>query len=230
MLIAFEGVDGAGKTTQAHAVSKLLGGDNEVITTPEPTHGPIGTVLREILGGAGSFDPTTIQLLFTADRSHHVNTVINPSLKSGKVVITDRYILSTMAYGTASGLDADWLHTLNEKFPWPDINLIFDIDPKTAMDRLESRFVIQNKEGNADPQGSKPSIFEKLDFMTKVRELYGDFVNKYPNCFIIDARKPADEVTREIMRIIEQKRAVPKSGKSEDGHAYDTSGDTANEV
>ena len=141
MLIAFEGLDGSGKTTQARLLFEKLSQSYSCILTKEPTDGPIGLFARDNMKSSTNKDTMENTLLmeafFIADRIDHVNSVIKPGLESGKVVITDRYVLSTIAYGGVVGIDTVWLAELNKSFPTPDITFLMDIDTQAAMERLK---------------------------------------------------------------------------------------------
>src|SRR4051812_35922446 len=101
-LIALEGVDGAGTTTQAQRLAVLLGARAHV--TREPSGGPLGQLLRQLLSGAhADLDPAAVALLFAADRLDHLSREVEPALARGQHVITDRYLLSSLAYQTVDG-------------------------------------------------------------------------------------------------------------------------------
>ena len=121
-LIVLEGPDGAGTTKHSKLLAERLSREgHDVVLTAEPTDGPIGLQIRSMLKGDHLPDAATVQLLFCADRADHVARVIAPALAAGKTVITDRYALSTIVYGAAQGLDRDWLQSINDAFPKPDV-------------------------------------------------------------------------------------------------------------
>lgn len=121
-LIVLEGPDGAGTTKHSKLLADRLSQEgHEVVLTAEPTDGPIGSQIRSMLKGNHLPDAATVQLLFCADRADHVARIIRPALDAGKTVITDRYSLSTIVYGTAQGLNRDWLQSINDAFPKPDM-------------------------------------------------------------------------------------------------------------
>lgn len=121
MLIVLEGPDGAGTTKHSSLLGERLRKQgHDVVLTAEPTDGPIGEQIRSMLKGNHLPDPKAVQLLFCADRADHVARVIQPALDAGKTVITDRYTLSTIVYGSAQGLDKEWLQSVNATFPKPD--------------------------------------------------------------------------------------------------------------
>ena len=155
--IVLEGIDGSGKTTLAHTISDAVGGAE---LTFEPTSGPIGSALRS--GAYGDIPPAAEALLFAADRAVHTRQ-IEEILDSGRWVICDRYLGSTVAYQSASfgeSADWDWLLGMQKKSViTPDLTILLDIDPEVSMARVSRR-------------GEELSRFEKLDFLRKVRSAY----------------------------------------------------------
>lgn len=139
--IALEGIDGSGKSLQARMLRdhmERLG--RKCLLTAEPTDAMLGRIIREELAGRGSgMSPRTLQLLFVADRSWHVEKEIGPWLAKGGVVITDRYYGSTVAYGAALGLDTKWLLSTNSKFPEPDYTFMIKVSPQLAYERRHRR-------------------------------------------------------------------------------------------
>ena len=141
-LLALEGVDGCGKTTQAGflaAALEKLG--REVLVTQEPTKGLTGQKLRQYLTGPSrSLSPTEELHLFIMDRREHVETLIEPALAEGKIVICDRYYYSTVAYQGALGLDPAEILAQNESFaPRPDLVFILTLPVPLAMKRLAGK-------------------------------------------------------------------------------------------
>lgn len=189
MFISFEGIDGSGKTTQAHLLYNHLQHKGKYVITTEPTQGEIGKFVRKEITKR-TINPMAIQLLFVADRSSHIEDFIKPKLDQGYTVITDRYLFSTIAYGAASGLDEEWLKAINSRFIKPDITFIFDIDPKIAMQRIESR-------------AAKTATFENLKFLQTTREVYKRLA-KEKGCYVIDASKGVETIKDEILSIVEK--------------------------
>ncbi len=152
LFIAFEGGDGAGKSTQAARLSDALESRGlSVLRTREPGGTSIGEKLRSLVldHGHGTIDARTEALMFAAARAAHASQVIRPALAQGTVVITDRYVDSSVAYqGAGRGLGAEGVLTLNE---WateglhPDLTVLLDVDPadgrqrRTAGDAAEDR-------------------------------------------------------------------------------------------
>lgn len=151
--VVLEGPDGSGTTTHAATLAEALGREHaRVFRTAEPTSGPIGSAIRGFLK-SGDLPPNALQLLFTADRAWHVHAEIAPALASGTIVVSDRYTLSTLAYGEALGLDAAWLANMNKNFIQPDCTILtlppFDvcmqrIHERGAQDTMEVRGLQEN--------------------------------------------------------------------------------------
>jgi len=157
--IVFEGLDGAGSTTQAYMLEQYLKQSTKVLLTKEPTQYIFGGMIRAVLKGDLNISAQTLQLLFAADRAHHLDKEILPALKRGFTVISDRYMFSSLAYGASSGLDREWLWKLNEKFRMPDITIFINVRPDTCIERMsESRFGLE--------------LFEKEEKLRKVRGEY----------------------------------------------------------
>jgi dTMP kinase len=139
-LLALEGVDGSGKTTQARLLAaSLFQQGREVVLTREPTNGPVGQRLRHYLKGPDrNLTPEDELDLFLADRREHVESLIKPALTAGQIVITDRYYYSTVAYQGALGLDPSWILAENEAFaPRPHLVFILTLPVSQALARLE---------------------------------------------------------------------------------------------
>ncbi len=138
-LIAIEGVDGSGKSTQAGLLAASLEKDGHpVVLTREPTNGPAGQQLRRYLKGPGRhLSPEEELKLFMEDRRGHVSQIISPSLARGKIVISDRYYYSSVAYQGALGLDPDDILAANQSFaPAPDLVFILVLPVAEALRRL----------------------------------------------------------------------------------------------
>jgi len=165
-LIALEGVDGAGKTTQAMLLAGTLARfGRRVVLTREPTSGAAGQRLQNYLAGSSRHLSALEELaLFQADRREHVETAIRPALNRGWVVITDRYYYSSMAYQGALGLDPDDILAESEAFaPRPDLAIILTLPLSEAQARrLELR-------------GEGPQVSEMPEYLERVAALYDTF-------------------------------------------------------
>lgn len=141
LLIALEGIDGSGTTTQARLLCDWLArSGHPVHLTCEPSTGPIGTLLRQVLRRAlgRSLDPAAVALLFAADRVDHVVHELLPHLEAGTHVVTDRYLSSSLAYQSV-GLELSWVRSINARAPAPDLTIYLRIDPAVARSRRTAR-------------------------------------------------------------------------------------------
>lgn len=142
--IVLEGIDGAGTTTQAALLADALRArlGVEVELTREPTDGPLGRVLREALSGRAPLDPVALALAFAADRADHVHnprTGIAAALAAGRWVVSDRYLLSSLAYNRGGVVTRDWLTAINRHALAPDLTLFLAVDPALALERIAAR-------------------------------------------------------------------------------------------
>lgn len=170
MLLALEGVDGSGKTTQA----RLLAGavqrrGHKVVLTREPGSGPAGQKLRRYLAGPTRHLSPAVELaLFVADRREHVAQVIKPALAAGCVVITDRYYYSSVAYQGALGLNPAHILAANETFaPRPDLVFILTLPPALAVARL------------CRSPGRSRQVSEGLDYLKQVAAIYASLTGPH---------------------------------------------------
>ncbi len=189
MFVVFEGIDGAGLTTHARLTEKFLRERGyRVLLTKEPTDGLIGGLIRAALRGEWKAEPETLQLLFAADRCRHVARVIAPALKEGYVVISDRYLFSSLAYGSLD-CDYEWLKAVNSRFPLPDVTFVLDLDPEVAVRRIkEDRFAFE--------------LFERLEKLAKVREAYLRIAEEFPNVHVVATDDDIENVQRKIEEIL----------------------------
>ena len=182
--LVFEGIDGAGKSTQVRLAAEALERRGlEVVVTREPTDGPWGRLLRDSARGQRLSLEEELQA-FLEDRREHVERLIRPALKEGKVVISDRYYLSTVAYQGARGYDPEELLRMNEAFaPPPDLAVVLDLTPEVGMDRIRQR-------------GARTS-FEDLESLGRCREIYRQIERAW--ILRIDGARPAEEIRDEAL-------------------------------
>ncbi len=157
-LIAFEGIDGCGKSTQlARLAARLRGAGCDVLTTREPTDLPSGRRIREMARSGQALAPEEELRWFVEDRRAHVANTVLPALRAGRVVLTDRYYLSTVAYQGARGLDRERILADSEaEFPIPDLVVLLEIAPELALERVRGR-------GSA-----LEGVFERREFLARV--------------------------------------------------------------
>lgn len=188
--IALEGIDGSGKSTQARKLADALSEKgHQIYETAEPTDGIVGQLIRRILRKDLTISPEALSLLFVADRIEHAKE-IQSALDEGKIVISDRYLLSTLTYQSAQGVDIEFLKQLHASLPKPDLTILLDIEPEKALSRSK-----------ADEK------FEKLEMLTKVRQNYIAFAELDKNILVINAQEAAQKVwssiSTEVMRRLE---------------------------
>ncbi|WP_205749358.1 dTMP kinase [Desulfopila sp. IMCC35008] len=165
-LIVFEGIDGTGKSTQLPLLAQYLESKGFMVTvTREPTDGAIGQKIRALYSSRENTTPEEELQLFLDDRKEHIEQVVGPALASGKVVLCDRYYLSTAAYQGANGFDPLEIIKRNNFAPKPDIALIFEQPIETSLERITtSRGEALNDFEQADSLKKVSAIFDMLDF------------------------------------------------------------------
>ena len=134
--VAVEGIDGSGKSTVIGLLAEML---PRVYVTKEPSDGPIGRLIREWALRGGSIDPHVDALLFAADRIEHYKREIEPKLRENFLVVTERYIESSIAYQGAAGVSIEFIKYVNSSVPRPDLTVILDVDPQIAVERIARR-------------------------------------------------------------------------------------------
>lgn len=136
--IVIEGIDGSGKGTQAKLLKERLTDlGKDVFLTSEPTKGPTGKLIREHLRDP-FLDDEALALLFASDRIEHLEKEIRPNLESGKFVISDRYVYSSIAY-QGQKVDMEWVGDVNKYSDRPDLAILLDIDPRITERRMDDR-------------------------------------------------------------------------------------------
>ncbi|MDI6825661.1 MAG: dTMP kinase [Candidatus Aenigmarchaeota archaeon] len=192
LFLVIEGPDASGQSTQTELLAKWFERRGlKVFVTKEPTNSLIGGVIRAVLKKEWKIDMRTLQLLFTADRAHHLRMEINPMLERGINVVCDRYILSTLAFGSTEE-DLEWLKQINSKFPEPDLTFILNVPGKICAERIaKSRFGFE--------------FFETAEKLEIIRKNYLDLKDFYKNTHVIKGynRSPV-KVHKDIVEIIEK--------------------------
>lgn len=197
--IVFEGIDGAGTTTQLEILKSRT---PEFLFTAEPTSSETGKFLRKMLKGEIQVTNETAAYIFAADRNEHINgkyiieenkliTGIKSACEKGKIVVSDRYLFSSLAYQSID-CSPEIPRTLNKFFPLPRLLFFFDIEPEISLKRISSR-------------GQK-EIYEKIDFLKRTKEEYEKVLAEYNGTEIskgmkivrIDATADKEKISRKI--------------------------------
>ena len=184
-LIVIEGIDGAGKSTQAKALlRKLRAKGRAAVYFREPSRGKWGRELKRKAKRIGSLTPEQELDLFLKDRRENVAKNLKPALAAGKIVVLDRYYFSTIAYQGAKGLDRDRIKRLNKKFaPEPDLVFILDLKAGEGLARISGR-------------RKKDVLFERESYLVKVRRIFRSF--KGARFVHIDACQSRQDIARRI--------------------------------
>lgn len=202
--IVLEGIDGAGTTTQTEALAQRLRERGQtVLTTREPSTGPVGLLIRQALehrltagGEPTSLDWKTLALLFAADRADHAARLITPALAAGSVVICDRYDLSSCIYQSLTapepGLALTWVAALNSQVPRPDRVFVLDVPPEVAHQRRHAR-------------GGEPELFERNELQILLAKGYEEAEKYTPGDRLIHVRgdRNVTEITDELAAFCE---------------------------
>ncbi|MEH0020306.1 MAG: dTMP kinase [Desulfobacter sp.] len=198
--LVFEGIDGSGKTTQVRKVyERLKAANKNILATFEPTDGPIGTLIRQMLSGKIATDQRTIASLFAADRTDHLvnpDTGIKRLVDQGQTIVCDRYYFSSYAYH-AQYMDMDWViqaNRLNADILSPDATLFIDVDPDVCIRR------IQNSREHLE-------IYEKIDIMKQVRANYFkafDRLKDQETVIVIDGNDTPERVAERVWNRVSQ--------------------------
>jgi len=185
--ICVEGLDGCGKTTQTKLlVNRLKKMGCDAMYTAEPSRGKIGSfVKRHCLHGAKRGSTVVEALLFAADRFEHVNREVIPALNSGRLVVSDRYVYSSLAYQGVAGLDLGWIEMINKHAIKPDLGIFVDVEPEAVVSRLKPR----------------KSVMEDLETQHKVRRVYMNFVSN-GKLVKIDGSKSKRKVADDILKLV----------------------------
>ncbi|MFA6527644.1 MAG: dTMP kinase [Candidatus Babeliales bacterium] len=196
--IAIEGIDGSGKSALIKHLAALIqsGVTTEIVVTKEPGGTELGKTLRGLVHDNKAIICDEAEfLLFAADRAQHIRSVVAPDLKQGKIVISDRSFISSIAYqGFGRGLDCGVITTIND---WaingvtPDIIFYLEIDPALALGRIEKR------------NEAKTSFErEQADFWARVIEGFNYCCAKYPQVIKLDASAPEEIVAQNAFEIV----------------------------
>jgi len=190
ILIVFDGIDGAGKTTQVDLLSQALKGTEiTVVTSKEPTDGQWGQKIRQ--SAMTERMPLDEELhAFIMDRKEHIENLIQPALDRGEIVILDRYYYSTICYQGARGEDKVKLRkNVMESALKPDISFIMDVNPHISQERIEVR-------------DGAPNSFENIDYLTEVRKVYHWLCQEDSSLYELDSNYTIEQLHSSIVNIL----------------------------
>jgi len=187
VFICVEGIDGSGKTTQAHILVEALKKEGfEAVYTTEPSNGVFGEMLRKhILEGSRRVPVVVEAVLFAVDRFDHIESEVKPLLKRGKIVVSDRYVYSSIAYQGASSLSKKWLKEINNRAIKPDLSIFIDVPPEIVIGRINRQ----------------KSVMETLQTQKRVREAYLKLVEE-EDLLVIDGASSKKEVAERIQKVV----------------------------
>lgn len=187
VFICIEGLDASGKTTHAHRLVRNLRRKGfDALYTTEPSRGEIGRFIRTYILQRKRRVPSVVEaLLFAVDRVDHVEKEIQPMLEKGKIVVSDRYVYSTLAYQGAAGLDIKWIEEINRLALSPDLAIYIDVPPEVVVKRIRR----------------KKSVMERLGTQRRVREVYMKFVEN-GKLVPVDGNRRKDEVAKDILTVV----------------------------
>ncbi len=200
LFISLEGIDGVGKSTQSDLIEQyLLGLGRKVVRTLEPGGTELGQEIRHLLlHRKGDVAPRSEALLYAADRAHHVATKVRPALSRGEVVITDRYLDSSVAYqGVGRDLNAEDVRAISMfavENLLPDLTILLDLEASAAMAR--------RKKSGAEPDRLER---EKVEFFEAVRQAYLAMAAAEPaRWLVVDATQTVEQMQQQIRQRIDQ--------------------------
>lgn len=199
--LVIEGLDGAGTTTQARLLAERWRREGRVVhVTAEPSAGPVGALIRQVLRGrvvgtgeadGGGFDPRALALLFAADRMDHWKCEIAPALETGADVLSDRYTLSSLAYQSLTTGDAAWVEGINAAAPSPDLTIFLRVKPAVAVGRRLA-------------ESNRPDLYEVPAFQRKVASAYERCLDllreRGERVEILDGERSVEEVAAAVAR------------------------------
>jgi dTMP kinase len=196
VFIVLEGIDGSGTTTQTdRLVQHLTARGRPAQATREPSSGPVGRLLREILHGGHApapgqpMDGRTMALLFAADRLDHLQREIDPALARGVNMVSDRYLLSSLAY-QAEEADRAWVADLARGVRAPDLTLLLDVPIPVAAQRRATA-------------GRPQERYDADAVQARVARNYLELAGQHPNVQVLDGSGDVDSVARAIARAVE---------------------------
>lgn len=201
--VVLEGLDGAGTTTQARLLGeRLRAAGRPVHVTAEPSGGPIGSLVRQVLtrrvaNPEGPFDAASLALLFAADRLDHLAAEVAPRLERGIDVVSDRFTLSSLAYQGVTTGDMGWVEVVNARAAVPDLTVFLDVPPARALRRRRAA-------------SDAPELYEVDGFQRKVARSYARALERLratgQNVAVVDGQRPIEEVGEAVFRAVSRLR------------------------
>jgi dTMP kinase len=189
-LIVFEGIDGTGKSTQLQLLNKHLTALGlDVVSTREPTEGVYGRKIRSLYNNREGVTMDEELSLFIKDRRDHVDNLIEPALSARKVVLCDRYYLSTIAYQGAAGSDTEAIARMNNFAPEPDLALLFQLSPEISIKRITQK------------RGDTLNDFEQYESLKKVARIFDNM--SFPYIHRIDSQRTIEKVHEDVVGAVE---------------------------
>jgi len=187
VFVCIEGLDASGKTTHAHRLVRNLRREGfDALYTTEPSLGEIGRFIRTYILQRKRRVPSVVEaLLFAVDRFDHVEKEVKPALEEGKIVVSDRYVYSSLAYQGAAGLDIKWIEEINRLALTPDLAIYIDVPPEVVVKRMRR----------------KKSVMERLGTQRRVRAVYMKFVEK-GKLVSVDGNRRKNEVAKDILTVV----------------------------
>ncbi len=206
-VLALEGIDGAGTTTQsAHLARRLRERGHRVVQTREPSDGPLGGLIRQRLVCAGAeatdFALAALALLFAADRMEHTERLLRPAIERGDLVVSDRCLLSSLVYQGSEQPEA-WVAEINAAAPLPHLIVLLDCAPEVALDRVERR-------------GEALQRYEQLQVLAGLRERYleiGRGLGADVPVLTVGAEGSVEEVALAVWEAVVASAVLPDPGR-----------------
>ncbi|MAF79531.1 dTMP kinase [bacterium] len=190
LFIVVEGLDGSGKTTQAELIAdELKNRGKETVLTVEPTKtSPVAKRIKDALAKKYKIELEELQKLFSEDRKEHVEKVILPNLKEGKIIVSDRYAFTTFSYGSF-GNNLEELFTLNENYPLPDLTIFIDVAPEECRKRIGGR-------------GESNQLFDEIEKLKAHREGYKKIFKRFQNIETVDGNNTIEKTHKKAMQAV----------------------------
>lgn len=197
LFVVVEGVDGSGISTQIGLLRRWLSARGVTVeATKEPSRGPFGAVIRQAIEGRLALDDRALALAFAADRVDHLHNPVNgirQHLAAGRWVISDRYVLSSLAYQGAAGLDADWLVEINTFAIEPDVTIFIDTPPDVCIQRIHQR-------------SSSLELYDDVEQLRKIHRLYHAWLARgrlTGHLVTVDGTRSEDAVSHDVQNELE---------------------------